>query len=62
MADGNNDSHMEQILKSAKLERLLPRFDEENIDPNILGTLTDSELLRLGVATIGERIRLRGSF
>ena len=50
---------MERILQQLGLTNLLRRFEDERIDEKIVVSWTDSELSRLGVSTIGDRIRLR---
>lgn len=50
---------MEKILKDLGLSILLQKFKDERIDETIALSLTDSELIRLGVGTIGDRVRFR---
>lgn len=50
---------MENILRELGLESLIPQFSAERIEPENVSTLSDEELSRLGVNTIGDRIRLR---
>lgn len=50
---------MDDILIKANLALLIDRFREERIEPEMSEEMRDEELIRLGVATIGERIRLR---
>ena len=38
---------------------LIEKFREERMDPSVVLSSSDTELARLGVATIGDRIRLR---
>lgn len=52
-------ANMDKVLEAAGLLTLLERFKEERIDPELVLTMTDAELTRLGVTTIGDRIRLR---
>ena len=49
---------MDKILE-AGLSTLLPRFNDEQIEPELIVAMTDAELTRLGVTTIGDRVRLR---
>ena len=49
---------MESILKDLKLESLIPKFVAERIEPENVSELSDDELVRLGVTTIGDRHRL----
>ena len=50
---------MDKILEEAGLSTLLPRFKDERIEPELILAMTDAELTRLGVTTIGDRVRLR---
>ena len=50
---------MEGILKEVGLDSLIPQFSAERIEPANVAALTDEELSRLGVRTIGDRLRLR---
>ncbi len=50
---------MESILIELNLQSLSQRFVEERIQPQNIISLNDDELVRLGVTTIGDRIRLR---
>ena len=50
---------LEAILERADLSTLLSRFRTEKIDATIIETMRDDDLIRLGVTTIGDRIRLR---
>ena len=49
---------MKSILKDLKLESLIPKFaaKRSRIEPENLSELSDDELVRLGVTTIGEII------
>ena len=49
------------ILSRAGLPALTDTFLKEKIEPNIICSMTDEDLTRLGISTIGERIRLRES-
>ena len=40
------------------LQSLVTRFEEERIDGNVALTLSDGELKRLGIDTIGDKYRL----
>ena len=51
---------MENILKELGFDPLIPKFSAERIQPENVSTLSDEQLSRLGVTTIGDRIRLRG--
>ena len=50
---------MEGILQQLGLANLLSRFVDERVDEKIVLSSTDSELSRLGISTIGDRVRLR---
>ena len=50
---------MEKILEKIGLGTLIGRFQEERIEPEIVLAMTDGELTRLGISTMGDRIRLR---
>ena len=50
---------MEDILNKAGLSKLVQRFIAEKIEPETITAATDLVLIRLGVATIGVRVRLR---
>ena len=49
---------MDKILRELNLGTLVDRFDGEKIEPDTVISASDSELSRLGVSTIGNRIRL----
>lgn len=50
---------MDSILRDLKLECLIPKFASEKIEPENVSELSDEELSRLGLTTIGDRHRLR---
>ena len=50
---------MEKILEEVNLSTLLQRFMEKRIELEIVPAMTDVELTRLGVTTIGDRVHLR---
>ena len=50
---------MEQILQSLSLGSLLENFQGQRMEPQTVLDASDQELIRLGVCTIGDRIRLR---
>ena len=50
---------MEDSLKELLLESLIPHFLAERIEPANVAALSDEELCRVGVTTIGDRLRLR---
>lgn len=47
------------LLTSINLGHLLPRFIEQEVSVTILNQLSDKELEKLGVATVGMRYKLR---
>ena len=49
---------MEAILESLGLSTLLERFVEEKIEPETVLSLSENALIRLGVSTMGDRVRL----
>ena len=53
---------MEDILKELHLESLIPHFLAERIEPANVAALSDKEVCRVGVTTIGDRLRLRDLF
>ena len=52
---------MDKVLEDAGRSTLRERFREERIDPEICIAMSESELARLGVQTIGDGIRLRST-
>ena len=50
---------MQDILKELHLESVIPHFLAEQIEPANLAALSDEELCRVGVTTIGDSLRLR---
>ena len=50
---------IERILSELGLRAAVERFKAEKIDEKVAATLNDNELIRLGVATIGDRARFR---
>ncbi|CAB4042845.1 Arylsulfatase B, partial [Paramuricea clavata] len=50
---------MEQILQAVNLGTLLGGFQAQRMEENDVLAASDQELIRLGVSTIGDRIRLR---
>ena len=50
---------MENTLKQLNLEILLDRFNDEHIEPQLVESLSDEELVRLGVKRMGDRVVLR---
>ena len=48
-----------RILSAGGMPTLLHKFEEERIDVAMVGRLSDAELVRLGVTTIGNRVRLK---
>ncbi|XP_061171814.1 uncharacterized protein LOC133181305 [Saccostrea echinata] len=52
-------SSIDSVLEELKLQYLIGRFHEEKVEISDIQSLTDGELNRLGVTTIGDRVRLR---
>ena len=52
---------MDKILEDTGLSTLREKFEEERIEPEIVIAMSDAELARLGIQTIGDRIRLRSA-
>ena len=50
---------MESVLRKLDLGTLIESFKAERIDIDAILSTTDGELIRLGVDTIGDRIRIR---
>ena len=50
---------MEAILEQLGLSTLLERFRDEKVDPHVIMATSESALIRLGVATMGNRIRMK---
>lgn len=49
---------MKQILEELKMGYAIKRFEEERIDVDNFLSVTDLQLINLGIITIGDRIRL----
>lgn len=52
-------SKMENILDKLGLPTVFEKFKREKIDEKIALSLSDNELIRLGITTIGDRVRFR---
>ena len=50
---------MESILQEVGLSTLSKRFADEKIDSHVILAMSDSCLMRLGVETLGDRVRLK---
>ena len=50
---------MERILQRLNMGTLIEKFKEQRMDPSAVLSSSDGELARLGVSTIGDRVRLR---
>ena len=50
---------MESILQKVGLSTLSKRFADEKIDPHVILAMSDSCLMRLGVETLGDCVRLK---
>lgn len=53
---------LQTILESEGLKELIPRFVEHGITEDILVTLTDQDLEKIGISNLGERKRIRKAF
>ena len=52
-------SQINSVLSEMGMSALIRAFEQEDIDEEIAVSLTDSELARLGLETIGDRHRFR---
>ena len=52
-------SSLEIVLNKVGLGHLEERFKAEKVDVDTLSSASDQELNRLGVTTIGDRVRLK---
>ena len=59
MAVARQAKSVTDILETLGLSSLEERFRREKADITTLKSLTDSDLIRLGIETIGDRVRLR---
>ena len=53
------DDRLQTALENVGLGTMYSRFLDERIDVNDINALSDNDLARLGVETIGDRLRLR---
>ena len=53
------DDRLQTALENVGLGTMYSRFLGERIDVNDINALSDNDLARLGVETIGDRLRLR---
>lgn len=53
------DRSAERVLEEIGLQGLIGNFNGQKIGFRMLLSLSDNELSRLGVTTIGDRVRLR---
>ncbi len=51
--------NLRDVLQTAGLSTLVAKFEGERMDVTMLQSLSDSDMIRLGVETIGDRVRLR---
>ena len=47
------------LLEMADLKELLERFKEENVTVKIISSMSDEDMIGVGVSPIGDRIRQR---
>ena len=57
--DVNHKSEIDSILNKAWLSELLQRFIAEKVESETMTAAIDLDLIRLGVASISDRVRLR---
>ena len=50
---------MESILEQLGLGTLFERFAEEKVDPEVILSMSESSLIRLGVETLGDRVQIK---
>ena len=50
---------MNEILESLGMSMLSQKFEDERADVNVIMSASDEDLVRLGVRTTGDRVRLR---
>ena len=55
----SDQQRLQKILQNLGMERLYSKCLEEKIDIHSISYLTDKELSRLGISTIGNRVILR---
>ena len=49
---------MNEILESLGMSMLSKKFEDEKVDFNVIMSASDEDLIRLGVRTIGDRVKL----
>ena len=50
---------MNEILQSLGMSMLSKKFEDERVDFNVIMSASDEDLIRLGVRTTGDRVKLR---
>ena len=50
---------MNEVLQSLRMSMLSQKFEDEWVDFNVIMSASDEHFIRLGVRTIGDRVRLR---
>ena len=50
---------MNEILQSLEMSTLSKKFQDERVDFNVIMSASDEDLIRLGVRTLGDTVRLR---
>ena len=55
------ETSLKNVLENIGLGYLYTRFEDKKIDIKMINNLTDRELIRLGIETIGDRARLRSN-
>src|SRR5690349_11258782 len=61
LAPVNPQDEMRRLFEELQLEDCIEKFKEEMIDFDMLSELSDSDMISLGVKTIGQRMKLRSS-
>ena len=52
-------AELARLLEVIDLKELLERFKVENVTVKIISSMSDEDMIRVGVSTIGDIIRLR---
>lgn len=59
MSSAERRDRLAAALDAIGMRPLIQRFIDEKVDDNTFGSISDEQLSRLGISTIGDRIRLR---
>ena len=49
---------IKEILQKLNLGIQVEKFEQERIDPQVILASSDNELVRLGICTIGDRVKI----